>query len=427
MSGLENPKACGFAISYFGQWVNVIYDWADAARIRLFERLHFYIEWQGIIEGLIIVNVVFMPVLSSWWLLLPLFVLLWASGSRENHREPGPGWLLVWLVFLTSAFFSPGFTSGFPVLLRFGSWFGLAWLTGRTLNAELMNRILKYLAFTSPIWLIISFGQLFSGIPTPLGWLGMEQARLIPVRIYSVFGNPNLYALYLLIVLVVSVFLLTQSAKTLEKFILSGITGLTLAALYFTYTRMAWLLAMVYLVFWPDKNRWRRVVFMAGMVLLLFMAFPDFNIRLRSLTHLADSSLQYRLQIWRGAWEAVRTFWLWGVGPGSFQAVYPQFQIGNTVSQHAHQLYLQLWLEHGITGLLAFLAVLNRLFRGCWRAGGSPEMKTPFFVLVVFLVYGLSETWYIQPLIGGYFWFFAGLLQASKRIANSNNLSKELS
>jgi polysaccharide pyruvyl transferase CsaB len=401
--------------SYFGHWVDFIQNRANVAWVRLLGRLRFGIKWPDIIEGLIILGAVFMPVLSSWWLLLPLLLLLWVTRPSEDTRTPGAGWLFVWVILVISAFLSPRFTAGLPVLARFGSWFGLAWMMGRILSPAQISRILKYLGYTSLIWLTIAFWQLFSGIPTPRGWLGLEQAGVIPVRIYSVFGNPNIFALYLLAMMVISRYLAVKSTQKIEKYILSGIFILILAALYFTYTRMAWLLAVLCLMLQADKNRWRFGLLISGIMVILFMTFPDFNLRLGSMAHLHDSSLQYRLQIWRGTGEALKDYWLWGAGPGSFQAIYPQYQMGNIISQHAHQFYLQFWLEHGLFAFIALLAALRHVLTSHRQAGISAEMKTLSMVLAVFLAYGFSETWYIHHFIGGYFWFLTGLLQASKR------------
>lgn len=402
--------------SYFGQLVDCFGKQSNRIWVWVLGKLRFEIQWQGIIEGVIILSVVFMPVLSSWGLLLPFLLLLEITGPVRNTRASRVGWLFLWLVLLISAWLSPGFPAGFPVLLKFGSWFGMAWLIGRTFSAAMKERILKYLVYSSLIWLIAGFWQLFSGIPTPRGWLGLEQAVFIPVRIYSVFGNPNIFALYLLSILVICRYLILQCSLSIEKYLLAGVLLLILAALYFTYTRMAWLLAVIILVFQADRNRWRLIILVGGIMVFLFMTFPDFNLRLGSLANLHDSSLQYRLQIWRGTGKALRDFWLWGAGPGSFQTIYPQYQIGSSVSQHAHQFYLQFWLEHGLFGLMALLVVLKRVLTGHWRVkASSVAMKTLAMVLIVFLVYGFSETWYIQSFSGGYFWFITGVLQASKR------------
>lgn len=396
---------------YFGSMIYSMQNKANDTWIKLLGRLRFGVKWYPFIEGLVILGVVFMPVLSSWGLLLPLLLLLWITGPVGNNRVPEAGWLLLWLVLMISAFFSPGLGAGLPVLLKFGSWFALAWLITRTFNSAKNERILRYLVYSSLIWISIGFWQLFSGIPTPRGWLGMEQANIIPVRIYSVFGNPNIFALYLLSIMVICRYLAVKSTVKIQKYLLAGILSVVLLALYFTYTRMAWFLAAVFLGVRFDKNWWRVGLLVSGVIVLLLLTFPDFNLRLQSLVCLRDSSLQYRIQIWRGTGKALRDFWLWGAGPGSFPIIYPQYRIGNSASQHAHQLYLQFWLEHGFFSLLAFLAVLKRVFAGYWLARSSTTMKILAMAPVIFLIYGFSETWYIHDFSGGYFWFLTGLFQ----------------
>ncbi len=411
------PKAF-WRNSYFGQMIDFLQNRADAAWVKLIGRLRFGVKWHPLIESLAILGVVFMPVMSSWGLLLPLFLLLWITGGPvRNNWAPGAGWLFLWLVLLISAFFSPGLRAGLPVLLRFGSWFALAWLIGRTFSAAKSERILRYLVYSSLIWLSIGFWQLFSGIPTPQGWLGLEQANIIPTRIYSVFGNPNIFALYLLSILIICRYLTVISTVKIEKYLLAGIISVVLVALYFTYTRMAWFLAAVCLGVRFNQNWWRIGLLVAGIITLLLLTFPDFNLRLGSMIHFRDSSLQYRFQIWRGTGQALLDYWLWGAGPGSFQIIYPQYQIGNSVSQHAHQFYLQFWLEHGLFGLLAFFAVLKRVLAGRWLARPFTTMNTLAMAPVIFLIYGFSETWYIHNFSGGYFWFLIGLFQASQEIS----------
>ena len=62
------------------------------------------------------------------------------------------------------------------------------------------------------------------------------------------------------------------------------------------------------------------------------------------------------------SWQAALAFWPLGSGPGSFAAVYPQFQpsgLGASV-EHAHNDYVQLLMEFGVlsvalAGLAAWL------------------------------------------------------------------------
>ncbi len=400
--------------------------WSNELWAKLPGKLHFTIPWHFIIEGLLITVIIFMPVLSagtaggSWGILIPLVLLLWLVNPAQHEldaKEPHPaGFIFLWVTLAASALLSRTFGAEQAVLLRFGSWFTLAWLTGRVFTGKIIERILKYLTFSSVIWLIIGFWQLFSGMHTPKGWLGAGQADIIPVRIYSVFGNPNIFALYLLSILVFCHYFLTKYAVKRERIIFTGIFAAVLAALHFTYSRMAWLITGIFILFRFNKQ-WRYALLCVGFGLVLLFFVPGFQARVTSLMTLSDSSFQYRIQIWRGVWQALQDNWLWGTGPDSFQRVYPEFQIGRSPSQHAHQFYLQFWLEYGLFSLMAFLAVLKRiLMPGRVRAWGEVSLIPPLTVsILIFLAYGLSETWYIQSFCGGYFWFLTGLLLAARK------------
>ena len=57
----------------------------------------------------------------------------------------------------------------------------------------------------------------------------------------------------------------------------------------------------------------------------------------------------------------LKDFWFSGVGLGTnaFSAIYNQFYMREGVfAFHTHNLYLQLWIETGILGLLSFLTVV---------------------------------------------------------------------
>jgi putative inorganic carbon (HCO3(-)) transporter len=118
------------------------------------------------------------------------------------------------------------------------------------------------------------------------------------------------------------------------------------------------------------------------------------------------------MSFWKGVIKAIADFWLWGVGPGSFQAIYPWYRLKNTISAHAHQLYLQVWLENGILSLAAFTWFLKKLIIDCFA--GSKLTRTLAIIIVIFLGYGLVESWSQNRLLGGYFWLFCGLLASSK-------------
>ncbi|MFU8771237.1 MAG: O-antigen ligase family protein [Anaerolineales bacterium] len=93
-------------------------------------------------------------------------------------------------------------------------------------------------------------------------------------------------------------------------------------------------------------------------------------------------SLENRLEIWSRALYMVQDFPFTGVGMGSFtqaaDLLYPFFYIAPGRVHHAHNLFLQVAVDLGLLGLLAWLAIFFlaiacavRIYRiGLWRQDG---------------------------------------------------------
>ena len=378
--------------------------------------------WKPVFEAAIILIVVLMPILNSWELLLPLLMLLWLCSEGQSNPIAKELWVF-WLALIISACFSGSLRFGMQSLITYSSWLGITYLSGKVFSWQFSKKLLHFLVFTSLFWLSIGLMQQWVGVPTPPGWLGQEQSNLIAVRSYSLFGNPNIYALYLVSMVVLTCYLMTDSMVLAQKFsrihqlLLLLLLLLILVALYFTYSRIAWILGIIFLAFWfwPKLGKWRwPIIFM---VPLFLVTLQGFKVRMATLVTLTDSSLWYRVRIWQGVIKALSGFWLWGAGPGSFGAVYPWYQIKDTISAHAHQIFLQLWLENGILSLVAFLWLIKKMNLGITHthAGADHQLtKAIAIVIVIFLGYGLTETWFQSLLIGGYFWLFCGLWISSK-------------
>jgi Lipid A core - O-antigen ligase and related enzymes len=379
--------------------------------------------WRPIFEAFIVLLIVFMPVIHSWKLLLPLLLLLWlCSSGRGNFAAKELG--LFWIVLAINACLAVGLKSQFPYLLDWGYYLGIAYIAGKVFTTRFGLKICSFICYSSLLWILLGLAQQWVGIPTPPGWLDREQGSLITVRIYSVFSNPNIYALYLINILIFTCYFLcgrSYRAADWSKLHFWPLLWLApvLVSLYFTYSRFAWFMAITFLVFWfwPGLGKRRWLILLIATLFLLTL--HGFKIRTATLLNLSDNSMRYRIRIWQGSLKAISKYWLWGIGCGNFQLVYPWYQVKETVSVHTHQLFLQLWLENGIASLMAFLWLMKKLVLGFLNA--RPFTKLMTTQIIVFLVYGLVETWSQNHLINGYFWLFGGLLLSSK----SEELMKE--
>ena len=396
--------------SLFLRGVRKIRNWFEAIRERrngpFWEGLDRH--WGKAIEAGIILMIALMPVLNSWEVLLALNLLLYVIRFPER-KLPDTGLLFFWLVLVFSALMSVGF--GGPG--RLGAvtvWLLIAGLTGRVFTAEFSRKVIGFLLIAGLFWMVIGLWQQAAGVLTPAHWLEEGQSLFISVRSYSVFGNPNIYGLYL-----VSVLILALSGVGSKKRIYRALplTDLTLGSisLCFTYSRTAWLLGVAALVLWFGKGFFSKRHSYLGLGILLLINLPEFKARIGP-ENFSESTLGFRTQIWRNTLKIIVDYWQWGSGPGSFKEIYGSYPTGNGLVQHGHQLYLQLWLENGFLSLAAFFRIIVRSLAGFTSSPSS--VKAVALIIVVFLAAGFMETWWVHQFLGGYFWLLVGLLHSMR-------------
>ena len=143
-----------------------------------------------------------------------------------------------------------------------------------------------------------------------------------------------------------------------------------------------------------------------------------------------EISFSGRPEIWSRAIYAIQDFPFTGTGLGTFRRVvnllYPLFTISpDTDIAHAHNMFLQVAVDVGLPGLIAYLALLELAGVVAWeRPGAVPGSCAPglglFAGLIALHVYGLTDA------IGtgfetGYraLWMALGLIAALPRITEA--------
>ncbi len=245
-------------------------------------------------------------------------------------------------------------------------------------------------------------------------------------RIPSTFGNPNVYAIFLIIMLPFFYSAVLNAKTLMRKLLLIAMAVPPLVALVLTGTRSAWLAVIISLfivVFF--KNRKLIPVFL----LLGLMSIPllpaSITNRIMTLTNISnDTSTQYRLKIYESVMHVIKDFWFSGLGLGSdvFQKAYNRYYkfTGQGVIAHAHNLYLQIWLEMGIMGLLSFVWFTLRMIKKSIKAIFSDADKAVKNILIAglagiigVLFMALAEYIWFYPRVMFIFWAVVGIMLAA--------------
>jgi hypothetical protein len=232
----------------------------------------------------------------------------------------------------------------------------------------------------------------------PLLWGGyrVEWGRMVArMRLYSTLGNPNFVAGYLIGVVFLAGALAAVAVKVWMKVAWSATAAVMVVAIVGTGSRGAWGGLVVGTV-------------LAGLVVIVGKKFPSSAVATAAESHVAESSpkvkrdvrarslvvpvalwlvlpaltrfldavlgrFEGRLYLWRVSWPLFAEHPLLGSGWGSFQLEFLDLQ-ARFLAQHSamarywsnigqlHNDPMQLWLETGAVGLVAFGWVL-------WRYG----------------------------------------------------------
>ncbi len=269
----------------------------------------------------------------------------------------------------------------------------------------------------------IGVGQYLFGA-AELRWVDATRFADIGGRVTSLFSNPNILAVYLLLYFPLSLWaIFSPQNRGWLRFFYALTAILCALCILFTWSRGAWLgLALevlLFLLFYSRKSR-IAVLWLPPLALLSLPFLPqNFRGRLFSIGDLGESSIRYRLQTWQGTWRMLGHHPVGiGVGERAWRVVYPHYAVSGTKSvMHAHNVFLQVATELGVVGLVLFLLLVGiSVFRGLQQ-----RRRAAATAVVGALVMGLFDhLWYYPGLLVP-FWSMLALCAQREQIVTKVN------
>ncbi len=290
-----------------------------------------------------------------------------------------------------------------------------------------------------------SFGvfQYFTGVEQLAKW-DDPSFNLPAHRIYSFLGNPNLLAGFLLMLIPINFGLAygelenlkTPFSKIILPILLLGLS-LNAFALFLTGSRAA---ILTYSILFALLGFSFLLVLILRLVklqgsspgmklfsfLLFFLLIPlilaqYFEIgvfdRMKTLVKgAAYSTSLYRLEVWAASFEIIKENWILGVGLGNdvFRKVNALYMKPGFEALSPYSIYLQVFIETGILGLLLFLTVLQNSIRVLLRVikVNLTISLTILFSLLGILMHGFFDTVFFRPPIFSVFCFLIAAVAA---------------
>lgn len=226
----------------------------------------------------------------------------------------------------------------------------------------------------------------------------------------GIFGHKNDLGMYV-IFLVSPVFFL-RLKQSLVGIVAAGIVGLAAVLVFMSQSRTAWLLAFVfacYVCAYKLIARFRRrdavllsaaVMSIAGVMMTFAVTQYDSLLRLMGKT----ADLSGRFQIWKAVAFAISKHPFLGYGYGGFwdqsqgESMNVMLAVGFPLN-HAHNGYLNLWLQLGLVGLLLFIWSLVAATRNgvkSLRLGDQNYVAWCLGVILLVIVGNIDESFIMK-------------------------------
>lgn len=228
-----------------------------------------------------------------------------------------------------------------------------------------LNSLLTVLLASATLVALYGVLQAFTGVEIRREWLDVENNPDVAVRVFSVFGNPNTLAEYLVLLCPIGVGMFWHTKDMKKKVVFGGAIAMMLICIVLTMSRGGWVgIAMAALIFVLLVDK-RLLLFAIPLLLgaLIFLPQTIIN-RILSIGNLADSSTAYRFQIWDITGDVIRDHAIAGVGFGHL----PYKQVFETYIRtmpifHAHNSFIQTIAEIGYAGFMIFISMLFMIIK----------------------------------------------------------------
>ncbi len=324
------------------------------------------------------------------------------------------------IVYVIGTVFSVNVTSSLKISLVY-----IAFMLSYFVISKVVDSTKKLVLFISSMGIasipvgIYGVYQKLTGFDNENTWLDSEMFEEIKGRVVSFFDNPNVFGEYIILLFMFCLALVFISKKYSLKAVYVVALAVLGASMIFTYSRGCWIglvIAVCVFLFFVNKKL-LGIAAIAGVISIFFL--PESIIsRILSVGNLADSSTSYRVFIWNGTVEMLKDFWLTGIGVGSdaFNAVYPRYAYSAITAPHPHNLYLLVFAETGIIGIIVLVTVVLTLFNKLLHVIKYTQNKELKVIAAAtgsavtgFLVQGMFDNVWYNYRVFLLFWIFVAI------------------
>ena len=265
---------------------------------------------------------------------------------------------------------------------------------------------------------IFGLFQFFTLYRLPPSWWGPGTE---PRRVVSLFTYPNAVALLITPILAIYSTLLIFKNKINNNLsatflIVVNLLGITLLILTFSRgALLGYITAIFLLLFFSQFKKTAFALLTIGVVLILVI--PATRNRITPIFTGTDPASYERIKLYKGSFEIIKQSPILGTGLYGFRNAYEELRGSNAdeILNYPHNFFLNFWIETGILGLVAIMAMLIWTFQFgkklyLQNREIQPLVLAVFAGLIVILVHGQVDAPFFKNDLAILFWFWLALL-----------------
>ena len=304
---------------------------------------------------------------------------------------------------------------------------GLLFIMVNSVNSKNeLNVMLTAFVFTATLVALYGIYQYLVGVELDPAWVDKAINPDITIRVFSVFGNPNILAEYLIMSIPVSVALFWNSKRLIKKLIFLLTSMILVGTLVLTISRGGWIgfAFGIFVFMFLVEQRLLLLCIPAG-VLSVFVLPQSIINRIQTIGNLTDSSNAWRITTWQVTTDIIRDHWVAGVGFGyiPFKKTFETY-IRTMSTSHAHNTYLEIAAELGIVGIMLFIILIFVIYK--YAIINSKKSKDKYIKIITagllggiasLLFQGLVEHVLYMPKIIITFWIMIGFILVTMKLS----------
>lgn len=269
--------------------------------------------------------------------------------------------------------------------------FGVVYTLFKKEHIKFLLEIILFVSMPASLYGVLQFFNL-----DPINWVVISDR----FRVISFFGHKNYFALYLLLIIPLNVYLSVVEKNRIKSMIFKITTALSIVALFLSYSRGAIvsfiLFSSISFVLYLNRKRIdgirvKRSVYFIPLVIIVILPFViPARIKNDIANIYKNRELNVRVAFWQGAMEIASRKKISGVGPGNFRNEYPlntKYKIHshspNQVVDHIHNDFIEVYVEYGIVAFLLYLLIVISFLVRFWKGYHQKEKSRNEYLLLL--------------------------------------------